>query len=180
MNNRKRKGLWLIGIGVAILLIAGIAQWTGNRAPAISNFAECASAGNPVMESYPRQCKTSNGTVFREDIGNELEKDNLIRIAEPRPNASIVSPLTVKGVARGGWFFEASFPVRLVDSSGNEIAVGVAHTKENWMTAEFVPFETTLTFEKSSTDTGELLLQNDNPSGLPEYEDALRVPVRFR
>jgi hypothetical protein len=35
---------------------------------AISSFEECESAGNPVMQSYPRQCKTSDGQNFVEQI----------------------------------------------------------------------------------------------------------------
>jgi len=34
----------------------------------ISNFEECAAAGFPVMESYPRQCRDSEGTLFVEII----------------------------------------------------------------------------------------------------------------
>ena len=34
----------------------------------IDSFEECASAGNPVMESYPRQCRTSDGRNFVEEI----------------------------------------------------------------------------------------------------------------
>lgn len=33
----------------------------------ISSFAECAAAGNPVMESYPRQCR-ADGRTFVEDV----------------------------------------------------------------------------------------------------------------
>ena len=36
--------------------------------PVISNFEECAQAGNPVMESYPRQCRTQDGRVFMEEV----------------------------------------------------------------------------------------------------------------
>ena len=36
--------------------------------PVITNFDECAQAGNPVMESYPRQCRTKDGRTFVEDI----------------------------------------------------------------------------------------------------------------
>ena len=32
------------------------------------NFEECAAAGNPVMESYPRQCRTPDGKHFVEEI----------------------------------------------------------------------------------------------------------------
>jgi len=34
----------------------------------ITNFDECAAAGNPVMESYPRQCRTSDGRLFVEEV----------------------------------------------------------------------------------------------------------------
>ena len=36
--------------------------------PIIATFEECAAAGNPVMESYPRQCATKDGRVFLEDV----------------------------------------------------------------------------------------------------------------
>lgn len=35
--------------------------------PAITNFEECVAAGNPVMESYPRQC-TFDGQTFVEEM----------------------------------------------------------------------------------------------------------------
>ena len=34
--------------------------------PSIDSFEECVAAGNPVMESYPRQCRTSDGKHFVE------------------------------------------------------------------------------------------------------------------
>jgi len=36
--------------------------------PSIDSFEECAAAGNPVMESYPRQCRTADGKHFVEII----------------------------------------------------------------------------------------------------------------
>ena len=68
----------------------------------------------------------------------------------------IKSPLTVKGAARGNWFFEASFPVRLLDETGKEIAVGIAQAEKEWMTEDFVPFSATLTFTSHSTERGTL------------------------
>ena len=146
------------------------------------------------MESYPRQCRTPDGKTFKEDIGNELEKDDLIRIESPRPNATVTSPLTVKGMARGNWFFEGSFPVRLFNGNGEQITRGTARANPpagGWMTEELVPFEATLSFTTPTTTAGTLLLDKDNPSGLPENDpegeqapfgagDALRIPVRFR
>ncbi len=36
----------------------------------INSFEECAAAGNPVMESYPGQCRTDDGRLFVEKIEN--------------------------------------------------------------------------------------------------------------
>lgn len=182
MNPRRTKGLVQISVGVLLLLIAvGLSVFGGRKNESVvSNFADCAAAGYPVMESYPRQCKTPNGETFKEDIGNELDKDDLIRIAEPRPNVTISSPLTVKGMARGNWFFEASFPITLLDREGNILAQVPAQAKGDWMTTEFVPFEAILTFTAPIAGSGTLILQKDNPSGLPEHDDELRVPVVFK
>ncbi len=109
-------------------------------------------------------------------------KNDLIRLDTPLPNQIITSPLIIKGQARGTWFFEASFPVSLTDASGKILAQGIAQAKSNWMTTEFVPFEAALTFtldKKIANTTGTLILRKDNPSGLSEHDDALRVPVMF-
>lgn len=36
--------------------------------PEIDNFEKCAVAGYPVMESYPRQCRTPDGKNFVEEV----------------------------------------------------------------------------------------------------------------
>ena len=104
---------------------------------------------------------------------------DLIKVFSPRAEAVISSPLEVTGEARGTWYFEASFPVYLYDANGQELAVTPAQAQGEWMTTEFVPFKATLTFEKPSTATGTLVLQKDNPSGLPEHADQISIPVRF-
>lgn len=35
----------------------------------ISSFEQCQSAGNPIMESYPRQCRTQDDEIFFDTIG---------------------------------------------------------------------------------------------------------------
>ncbi|HZJ40740.1 MAG TPA: Gmad2 immunoglobulin-like domain-containing protein [Candidatus Saccharimonadales bacterium] len=164
-------------VEVNLLQIPGITKviWSAT----VNNFDDCVATGNPVMESYPRQCRYGDKT-YTENIGNELEKVDLINLETPRPNEKISSPLTIKGQARGSWFFEASFPVFLTDWDGKIIAQGVATAKSDWMTTEFVSFEATLAFttdENVYSDQGSLILKKDNPSGLSENDDALEVPV---
>ena len=100
----------------------------------VNNFEECIAKGYPVLESYPRQCRTPDGKTFIEDIGNELEKQNLIRVSKPRPNEIVESPLK----------------------------------------------SATLPFAVPSASKGKLILEKDNPSGLPEHADELIIPVYFK
>lgn len=60
------------------------------------------------------------------------------------------------------------------------IAEGIATAKTDWMTTDFVEFEGELTFvvdENVYSNRGALILKKDNPSGLPENDDALEIPV---
>ena len=105
---------------------------------------------------------------------------DVIRITAPTANTVITSPLAVTGEARGIWYFEASFPVELLDANRNQVAIVPAQAQGEWMTENFVPFMTTLSFTPPASDTGFLVLKKDNPSGLPEHEASVEIPVRFR
>lgn len=153
----------------------------------VQSFAECEAAGFPVMESYPRQCRDASGTLFVEDVppifpisyvnatADDIVVDNITI-----ENNVIASPLTITGEARGWWYFEASFPIVLTDWDGLIIAEGFATAQDEWMTEDLVPFSATLTFEKPFYgERGTLILKRDNPSGLPEHDASLEIPVRF-
>ncbi len=104
-----------------------------------------------------------------------------IVVASPMPGDTVQSPLAISGEARGFWFFEASFPVVLVDWDGRIIAEGIATAQGDWMTEEFVPFTAELPYADSAVPTfnakGALILKRDNPSGLPENDDAIEIPL---
>jgi hypothetical protein len=119
-------------------------------------------------------------------------RGEIIYLESPRAGEKIFSPLTVKGRARGKWFFEASFPITLTDWDGRIIAqshaaaiLNPSDPKSTWMTDDYVPFEGTIAFENPSWEAefskrGMLILQKDNPSGLPENEDAVELTVYFQ
>jgi len=123
------------------------------------------------------------------DDGNQISSQNAsvpelpmgdVLLQLPLPNEIVTSPLLVTGNARGTWYFEASFPVRLLDGNGNEIAITLAQAQGDWMTEDYVPYLAVLTFTTPATSTGMLILQKDNPSGLPENEASLQIPVMFQ
>lgn len=155
----------LVLLNLAIILIA------------VSALVLVASkmASNKLIQSLPSPILS---------LGPDLS--GLIRLEKPGPSQLIASPLLVAGEARGYWFFEASFPVRIYDANGVELGVVPAQAQKdpvtgeiNWMTTDFVPFQATLYFKKPVTATGTLILEKDNPSGLPENSAELIVPVVF-
>ena len=148
--------------------VGGVLYWYFYHPP-LANVVD--SIKDAVME-------TPIGDVL--DKIKPAEKPDLIKVDSPLPNQEISSPLSVTGQARGYWFFEASFPVRLLDGNGKEIAIKPAEAQDDWMTEEFVHFKAVLEFKMPSTDFGTLILEKDNPSGLPEKADELRIPVRFK
>lgn len=123
---------------------------------------------------------TSNDTSVEDDQTTADDLSDFIIVDSPQPEQIITSPLLIEGQARGTWFFEASFPVRLLDADGNIIAEYYAQTEEEWMTEEFISFSSRLEFVAPATDTGTLVLIKDNPSDIREYDAQLEIPIRFR
>ncbi len=108
--------------------------------------------------------------------------DPLINIDTPKAGASITSPVTITGKARGNWFFEGSFPVTIVNWDGLIIGEGYATAQDDWMTTEFVSFTATIPYDFPSDtpyNQGTIILKKDNPSGLLEHDDAREIPILF-
>ena len=190
----KSLGIVLIVV-LGFILVAGWAVWLlmANSKPAASNtptptvlsFADCEAAGYPVMESNPRQCKTPDGRTYAEEptpaqVAAQITYSNAsandVVVTNPTPGAVTGKTFTVTGKARGTWYFEASFPVRVLDANGKVLATGIAQAQGDWMTTEFVPFKVNITVPNSYMGKATLVLQKDNPSGLPEKEASVSFP----
>lgn len=172
-----------ISIVVLLLLVGAFGAYyfyqQKRQIAQISSFEQCAEAGFPILDSYPAQCRVSDGRSFTQDIGNELEFSDEFLISNPRPNQKVSSPLKVEGKARGTWYFEANFSGELFDDNNRLLGTVILTAQEEWMSEDFVPFEGLLEFLAPSTGKGRLIFKNANPSGLPENEKEIVVPVRF-
>ena len=66
---KKNLAYGIVGLFVASFFLFGCAS-ENKITDNITNFEECVAAGNPVMESYPMQCR-ANGQTFVEEIEAE-------------------------------------------------------------------------------------------------------------
>jgi hypothetical protein len=98
----------------------------------------------------------------------------------PTIGATVASPLTITGEARGPWYFEGSFPVQVRNSANVVIGSGIAHevTPGTWMTVDFVPFTSTISFApQPAGSSGTVVLMKDDPSG--ENPDSVTISITF-
>ena len=93
-----------------------------------------------------------------------------------KPGAVVLPKFTVTGQARGMWYFEASFPVEVLDKDGTPLATAIAKADGDWMTENFVPFSATLTIENYS-GPAVLVLHKDNPSGEASRDASVAISI---
>ena len=110
-------------------------------------------------------------------------KDSNIEVDLPYIGAVVGKDFSVIGRARGTWFFEGSFPVKVIAQDGAQkgkvLSTGIAQVKpgENWMTEDFVSFKADIKVPQSYIGKANIVLQKDNPSGLPEHDASVTIPV---
>jgi len=153
----------------------------------ITNFEQCIAAGNPAMESYPRQCRDAEGNMFVENIGNGLSLRDSIQVTDPLPNARVSdTSFEVIGEAKV-WYFEGSFSATLVDWDGKILDEAPATAQDDWMSEEFVPFKSLFEFDSPVhqdaeefhfSRRGTIILTEANPAGL-DVVRTLEIPVWF-
>ncbi len=155
-----KKG-WMLVIFLFIIIVIGV-------------LALIFIPGPKVAEAPTQPMATTATTTTSNSISD------LISVSNPLPNQPVSSPLVISGSARGNWYFEATFPIELIDASGKILAQGAGRAESDWTTTDFVPFSVTLSFPKQPAGSrGELVLTNDNPSGDPAKQKELDIPVTF-
>ena len=97
IGDNKMKKLLLILSLVGLMFLVGCTEQ-----PQITNFEECVAAGNPAMESYPRQCRDPvTDTTFTEEIENtdigEIEKSHVCSEEEKAANICTMEYVPVCG-----------------------------------------------------------------------------------
>lgn len=124
----------------------------------------------------------SSSAFFCSEIKNDTEAlqkmSDTIMVSSPVPGREVGKSISFFGEARGTWYFEASFPVEVRSLTGELLGQSYASAEGDWMTTEKVPYSGTLSVTEVDTpQKAYLVLKKDNPSGLSEYDDEIKVPI---
>jgi hypothetical protein len=130
--------------------------------------------GNPSSAMPTAGCDASVN-----NNNNSAPTESNIKIDNLKAGDTITTPLTLTGSARG-WYFEASFPIKLLDATGKELATAPAQAQGEWMNSNWVPFKATLNFISPTDQNGTLVFMKDNPSGLPANDEKFEIPVLIK
>ncbi len=114
---------------------------------------------------------------YSQKLTKENNSSDLIKVELPFPGAVVGKQFSVIGEARGYWFFEASFPVELLDKDGKILATAIAQAEGDWMTENFVPFKADLVVPETYIGPATLVLKRDNPSGLAENDASISFGI---
>jgi hypothetical protein len=152
----------VIGLGVVIVLILGI-------------LAFVPAAHGPTA---PATHTTSTAETDNPEPATSL--DGNVRVSAPNAEDLVTSPARVAGnVTGGGWFFENTFPVKVLDGDGKVLGQGQAQALTDWESTGTVPFAAVIPFAAPRFAAGSIVLSRDNPSGLPQNGQSFSIPVRF-
>lgn len=154
----------LIVVLVTVVVILGIRFFSGDEDTWLCEESGWVKHGNPSAAKPTTPC------------GEEKQSKEILATT-PQPNQTVSSPLIVEGQAKGNWFFEASFPIELIDDQGKILGQSYVEAQSDWMTDSLVSFKGEINYQAAATTTGKLVLKNDNPSGLPQYEKKFEIPV---
>jgi hypothetical protein len=165
----------LISILLILAVIGCVIWYTHRGTDTVDSTNTTSSSTNSGSNNNSNTGGTNSGGT---NTGSNTTNPD-IKITSPKSGDTITSPLIVTGQAKGSWFFEASFPVKLLDANGKVIVQGPAQAQGEWMTSDFVQFKATLSFANPTTSTGTLVLSKDNPSGLPQNDAQIVIPVKF-
>jgi hypothetical protein len=174
-----KKNIWIIValLIVSIILVIGVYKFYSN----IYNL------GNHACTMEAKLCP--NGTAVGR-VGPNCDfapcpdatttPEIFVQNVNVKSGDKISNPLQINGEARGTWYFEASFPIKVYDVNDKLLGSVPAQAQSDWETENFVPFKALLYFATSTTDSGTIVLEKDNPSGLSQNAGQYEILVRFK
>jgi hypothetical protein len=159
---------WIIVILILLAVIAVMA-WFLFATPVPLSTSQTATSTTQSTSTTGGQTPTGGG--------NTVPLSSKVKVSSPVSGAKVGKSFTVTGEAPGGWYFEAVFPIQVRDANNNVIAHAQGQAQSDWMTTKQVAFKSNVIIETDYKGSATLVILRDNPSGLPENDDSVSVPI---
>jgi len=165
------KKIVLTANAFVFLLLLSSCAYQDDQQDDVTSYEECVEMGYDVTDGA---CTTPDGRTFHSQEPAEVD----VRLEVPAPHTVITNTVEITGEARGTWYFEGIFSILLLDDDGETVAQTNAEAEGEWMTEDWVPFEAAITIPSDTlSQSGTLVLQKANPSGLPQNEEEVHIPI---
>jgi len=136
-----------------------------------------------LVMSILLSCQNQKAKIPDEEEGKILSVENNYSLPSIniRKGSVIDSPVDIRINSEGKWFaFEGELgTAELISADGLTLGMCVLKTKEEWMVKGPVTFNCQLEYISSSSGIGELLIKNNNASGMPEHDKSFSVPISY-
>ncbi|HTR19195.1 MAG TPA: Gmad2 immunoglobulin-like domain-containing protein [Candidatus Paceibacterota bacterium] len=162
MSPRTAKILIVI-LAIVIIVLAWFLFTTPASAPTIPPAQNATSTSQTGQSAVP--------------ASSTAPLDQSVVVTSPLPNATVGHAFTVAGEAPNQWFFEAVFPIKVQDADDNVIGAAQGRAQGDWTVAGPVTFTAQVTVDPSYHGPATLILLKDNPSGLPQNDDSVTIPI---
>lgn len=164
----------IISIIILSVLLVGIAYISQN---------ESLCCKYELCKQLTTICDSQEEEIEKEErIGGEVlsEKGQKIYLENIKSGDTVDIGYEVKGEAPGSWFFEGSFPVRVLNIQGEVVSTFVATTYDDWMNETTVPFSVIIDFPLEQEGAYVLQFEKSNPSGLDENSDIAKIAISIK
>ena len=91
--------------------------------------------------------------------------------------STVSGKLEIMGAIAGGYFNEGSMPVTILDADKKILKITSATAKSDWTTAAPILFTSALDFTGLPKGPAFIELHNDNPSGMPQNDKSILIPI---
>ncbi|MCF7833920.1 MAG: Gmad2 immunoglobulin-like domain-containing protein [Candidatus Pacebacteria bacterium] len=148
-------------------LFKGKDTYLNSEFTAVNTSENSNTGNNSEIQKNTYTANVNNGLIY---INSSPEN---IRVLLPFPGAVTGKDFKIIGQAKGVWFFEGSFPVKILDKDQKVLVETYASAEGEWMTEKFVPFTSDIKVPEYYIGPATLVLERNNASGLPEHDASL-------
>ncbi len=129
-------------------------------------------------------CEQLTGMCSEDEEVNEeevlSEKGNKLVLENLKDGDTVDEDFEVKGKVSGEWFFEGTFPVRVLTENEEIIKSLSATTDDDWMTSDLVSFSFKLDTNLEKESVVVIRFEKANPSGIGENDDYAQVTIKIK